>query len=46
MPKYGCSPVNLLCIFRTLFYKSTSEGILLLYVALDLDVTLTFQCYF
>ena len=26
---HGCSPVNLLRIFRTLFYKNTSGGLLL-----------------
>ena len=28
---YGCSLVNLLHIFRTLFYKNTSEGLLLIF---------------
>ena len=27
--RYGCSPVNLLHIFRTPFPKNTSEGLLL-----------------
>ena len=27
--RHGCSPVNLLHIFRTTFFKSTSEGLLL-----------------
>ena len=26
---HGCSPVNLLHIFKTPFYKNTSEGLLL-----------------
>ena len=28
-PRHGCSPVNLLHIFRTPFYKNTSRGLLL-----------------
>ena len=28
-PQYGCSPVNLLHIFRTPFSKNTSGGLLL-----------------
>ena len=28
-PRHGCSPVNLLHIFRTPFLKNTSEGLLL-----------------
>ena len=27
--RHGCSPVNLLHIFKTLFYKNTSGGLLL-----------------
>ena len=30
--RHGCSPVNLLCIFRTSFYKNTSEGLLLVMI--------------
>ena len=26
--RHGCSPINLLHIFRTPFYKNTSEGLL------------------
>ena len=42
--RHGCSPVNLLHIFRTLFPKNTSEG-LLLYIFLcknDLFVKVIF----
>ena len=29
---HGCSPVNLVHIFRTPFYKNTYEGLLLLFI--------------
>ena len=41
MPKYDlnrCSPVNLLRIFRTLFYKKRDAGGLLLFLELLTDL--------
>ena len=35
--RHGCSPVNLLHIFRTPFYKSTYGGLLLLMNSLQLQ---------
>ena len=38
--RHGCSPINLLCIFRTLIPKNTSGG-LLLYIFESFDVSST-----
>ena len=39
--RYGCSPINLLLIFKTPFYNNTSRGLLLIKCSL-----LTSQCPF
>ena len=40
--RHGCSPVNLLHIFRTPFLKSTSEGLLLHQKLRQLSLTVIF----
>ena len=37
--RHGCSPINLIHIFRTLFYKITSGGLILPFIFLF------FQCF-
>ena len=41
--RHGCSPLNLLHIFRTPFFKNTSEG-LLLKIAIDYLSEIIFSC--
>ena len=41
--RHGCSPLNLLHIFRTPFFKNTSEG-LLLEIAIDYLSEIIFSC--
>ena len=40
--RHGCSPLNLLHIFRTLFLKNTSGGLLLYLFMLFRRYTITF----
>ena len=44
--QHGCSPVNLLHIFRTPFPKTTSRWLLLLYFLIAIKLNLTHNCWF
>ena len=45
-PRHGCSPVNLLHIFRTPFLKNTSGRLLLVYFTWETCVTYGYLFYF
>ena len=40
--RHGCSPINLIHIFRTLFYKITSGGLILQFIFLFFNVLTQF----